>query len=123
MKTMKEKILSLFETWNNALKTLDPDLVTSLYDENAILLPTISNKIRHNHDEIKDYFIHFLTKEPRGEINESNIRIFGDMAINSGIYTFSFNDGSSVQARFTFVYKMIEDGWKIIEHHSSMMPE
>tara|TARA_B100002019_G_scaffold82175_1_gene70965 strand:+ start:1301 stop:1663 length:363 start_codon:yes stop_codon:yes gene_type:complete len=120
---MKEKILSLFETWNNALKTLDPDLVTSLYDENAILLPTISNKIRHNHDEIKDYFIHFLTKEPRGEINESNIRIFGDMAINSGIYTFSFNDGSSVQARFTFVYKMIEDGWKIIEHHSSMMPE
>ena len=81
------------------------------------------NNVRHNHDEIKDYFVHFLTKEPKGVLNETNIRIFGEIAINSGIYTFSLNDGSSVQARFTFVYKMIEGGWKIIEHHSSMMPE
>tara|TARA_B100002019_G_scaffold174370_1_gene150755 strand:- start:331 stop:702 length:372 start_codon:yes stop_codon:yes gene_type:complete len=118
-----KEISLLFERWNSALKTCNPDIVASLYYEKAILLPTVSNKVRHNHDEIKDYFSHFLTKEPQGEINETNIRIFEKLAINSGIYTFSLNDGSSVQARFTFVYKIIEDEWKIIEHHSSMMPE
>ena len=123
MNTNEKEITLLFENWNNALKTCDPNVVTSLYAETAILLPTISNKVRHNHDEIKDYFIHFLMKEPQGEINETNIRIFENIAINSGIYTFSLNDDSSVQARFTFVYKIIEDEWKIIEHHSSMMPE
>jgi len=54
---------------------------------------------------MKDYFIHFLAKEPKGIIDESNVRIFDQLAINSGIYTFSFNDGTLVQARFTFVYR------------------
>lgn len=120
---IEKKITLLFNKWNDALQTCDENTVIALYDKNAVLLPTISNKVRHNHNEIKDYFINFLTKEPKGKINESNIRIFDELAINSGIYTFSFNDNSSVQARFTFVYKLIEGEWKIIEHHSSMMPE
>jgi hypothetical protein len=27
-----------------------------------------------------------------------------------------------VDARFTFVYRKHEDGWLIIEHHSSILP-
>ena len=123
MNETENKIILVFEKWNNALKTCDENIVASLYHDNAVLLPTISNKVRHNHNEIKDYFINFLSKEPQGKIDESNIRIFDEIALNSGIYTFSFNDNSSVQARFTFVYKLIEGEWKIIEHHSSMMPE
>ena len=42
------------------------------------------NQVRHNHAEIEDYFVHFLAKGPQGVINESNVRIFGDIAINSG---------------------------------------
>lgn len=113
----------LFDSWNQALQTGDPKKVTLLYESDAILLPTISNQVRHNHDEIEDYFTHFLVKEPIGEINESNIRIFGEIAINSGVYTFSFKDGTSVCARFTFVYRWNQERWMIIEHHSSTMPE
>ena len=58
-----------------------------------------------------------------GNIDESNIRIFDYIAINSGIYTFSFKDGSSAQARFTFMYRKNNEAWKIIEHHSSLLPE
>ena len=68
------------------------------------------------------YFIHFLAKHPVGKIDQSNIRIFDDIAINSGIYTFIFKDGSSAQARFTFVYRINDEVWKIIEHHSSLLP-
>ena len=116
-------ILSLFEQWNNALQTGEPKNVAALYAEDAILLPTVSNKVRHNHAEIEDYFVHFLAKGPQGKIDEANVRIFGELAINSGVYTFTFKDGAVVQARFTYVYKQDGEGWKIIEHHSSAMPE
>ena len=116
-------IAALFEEWNTALQTGEPRNVTALYESNAILLPTISNQVRHNHEEIEDYFIHFLAKGPKGVINESNIRTFGNIAINSGIYTFTFNDGNSVQARFTYVYRWNGQRWLIVEHHSSALPE
>ena len=116
-------ISALFEEWTTALQTGSPKNVVALYEPNAILLPTISNKVRHNHEEIESYFINFLPKGPRGVINESNIRNFGNIAINSGVYTFSFNDGNTVQARFTFVYRRNQERWLIIEHHSSAMPE
>ena len=117
------EILALFDQWNNALKTGKPKEVSALYAKNAILLPTVSNRVRHNHDEIEDYFFNFLSKVPSGKIDESNVRIFQDLAINSGIYTFAFADGSTVQARFTFVYKREGEDWLITEHHSSQMPE
>ena len=116
-------IAALFEEWNTALQTGEPKNVTALYESNAILLPTISNQVRHNHEEIEDYFIHFLAKGPKGVINESNIRTFGNIAINSGIYTFTFSDGASVQARFTYVYRWNGQRGLIVEHHSSALPE
>jgi len=36
------EITSLFDDWNRAIKTGNPEKVVALYDENAILLPTIS---------------------------------------------------------------------------------
>ncbi|MGB0414261.1 MAG: SgcJ/EcaC family oxidoreductase [Coraliomargarita sp.] len=117
------EITSLFDKWNAALQTGEPKNVAALYETNAILLPTVSNKVRHNHAEIEDYFVAFLAKGPVGKIDESNVRTFGDVAINSGVYTFTFKDGASVQARFTYVYRWNGQDWKIVEHHSSAMPE
>ena len=116
-------IAALFEEWNDALRTGDPKQVAALYESNAILLPTVSNQVRHNHEEIEDYFVHFLAKGPSGKIDESNVRTFGDVAINSGVYTFTFKDGAVVQARFTYVYRWNGQRWLIVEHHSSAMPE
>ena len=120
---MSDPILALFDKWNSALATGEPEQVASLYAPNAILLPTVSNQVRHNHAEIADYFVNFLKKGPQGVIDEANVRTFGDIAINSGVYTFSFSDGAKVQARFTFVYRWTGQDWLIIEHHSSAMPE
>ncbi|MET0013900.1 MAG: SgcJ/EcaC family oxidoreductase [Sedimenticola sp.] len=120
---IENQISALFDQWNSALQTGDPKKVAALYESNGILLPTVSNKVRHNHEEVEDYFVHFLAKGPVGEIDEANIRTFGDIAINSGIYTFTFKDGAVVQARYTFVYRWNGERWLIIEHHSSQMPE
>ncbi|MEM7347072.1 MAG: SgcJ/EcaC family oxidoreductase, partial [Chloroflexota bacterium] len=115
----QNEINDLFDVWNSALQTGNPQKVATLYETNAILLPTLSNKVRHNHEEIEDYFVHFIAKGPVGSIDEANIRIFDQIAINSGIYTFTFKDGSAAQARFTFVYRWNGTRWMIIEHHSS----
>ncbi|MDJ0812036.1 MAG: SgcJ/EcaC family oxidoreductase [Desulfobacterales bacterium] len=120
---IENEIKALFDEWNNALQTGDPKKVAALYETNGILLPTVSNKVRHNHEEIEDYFVHFLAKGPKGKIDEANVRTFGQIAINSGVYTFSFKDGAVVQARFTYVYRWNGERWMIVEHHSSQMPE
>ena len=119
------EIADQFEKWNKALLTKDPDKVVACYAEDAILLPTVSAKVRHDHDEIRDYFVHFLAKNPAGRIDEQNIRIFNDIAINSGLYTFAVTENDQrkdVAARFTFVYRKNAQGWQIIEHHSSVLP-
>ncbi len=124
----KKKILDLFDTWNKALQTKNPVTVSRLYHpRSGILIPTVSAKVRHNRTEIKDYFVSFLQKNPFGVISESNIRIYGDIAVNSGLYTFELdgekeNSRIKVGARFTYVYKKEDNEWLILEHHSSVLP-
>ncbi len=124
MSTQNE-ISDQFVIWNKALQTGNSDNVVACYAADAILLPTVSAEVRHNHDEIRDYFVHFLSKKPRGRIIEQNIRIYDKIAINSGLYTFSLTENgiyADVAARFTFAYRKYEVGWLIIEHHSSILP-
>jgi len=52
--------------------------------------------------------------------------VYGDMAINTGSYTFSqVDDGKEVlrPARFSFVYRKTGGKWLIVDHHSSAVPE
>lgn len=125
--TAHSTIHSLFDLWNEALRSGNAANVAILYAPDAILLPTVSNQVRHNTSEIADYFAHFLLDKPSGKILESNVRIFGDHAINSGIYEFILSPVnkpvSVIQARFTFVYQKTGEEWRIVEHHSSKMPE
>ncbi|MBX8487938.1 SgcJ/EcaC family oxidoreductase [Pseudomonas cichorii] len=123
-----QEISGLFDRWNNALKTGNPQTVVSLYAPNAILQPTVSNKVRATPAEITDYFDHFLALKPVGEINYREIRrLSPDAAMDSGVYTFTLTaaDGkkSKVQARYTFLYERVGGQWKILNHHSSAMPE
>ncbi|KIQ27035.1 MULTISPECIES: SgcJ/EcaC family oxidoreductase [Pseudomonas syringae group] len=123
-----KEIAGLFDRWNKALKTGNPQTVVSLYAKDAVLQPTVSNKVRANPAEIKDYFEHFLALKPVGEINYREIRRLGpDAAVDSGVYTFTLTSAegkqSKVQARYTFLYHRIGNEWKILNHHSSAMPE
>jgi uncharacterized protein (TIGR02246 family) len=122
----KEKVAALFDQWNASLKTGNPDTVTSNYSEDAVLLPTVSNKPRTNHAEIRDYFVDFLQKHPQGTIDSRTIKLGCNTATDMGIYTFKLKDGNTskeVQARYTFQYAFENGKWVIEHHHSSAMPE
>ncbi len=131
--TTTADIVALFDLWNGALKTQDSRQVTALYAEDGILLPTLSNQVRHNHAEINDYFVHFCQKRPVATMIESNVVIAADIATNSGTCSFELDadDGTrvTVRVRFSFAYRKTEDnrlrgaGWEIVSHHSSVFPE
>ena len=123
----KAAISALFDAWNLSLASLDPDVVSQRYWSDAVLLPTVSNTPRTNTPMIRDYFVHFLEKRPRGRIDSRTIQLGCNVAIDMGTYTFSVMAPtgaiSEVAARYTFVYSYHDGAWKILHHHSSAMPE
>lgn len=118
-----QEVQALFDEWNRALATLDPAKVADRYTTDAVLLPTVSNKVRAGHAEIADYFEHFLKGKPQGQILDSRVSVLGpDTALDAGTYRFTTASGP-VDARYTFVYERTNGKWLIKHHHSSAMPE
>lgn len=119
----EKEIAALFDRWNASLQTGDPHKVVANYAPRSILLPTVSNQPRLTAAEKEDYFEHFLQRKPVGVIDSRSIEIDCNSAIDAGLYTFTFGDGTVVRARYTYTYKWNGKSWLITSHHSSMMPE
>lgn len=126
----KGQVLGLFDRWNAALQTGDPDKVADLYAKDAVLLPTVSNQVRADRAGIVDYFEHFLPNKPVGTKVESVVSILDrDTVIDTGVYEFALTDHgtgekSTVRARYTYAYEKQPNGnWLIVNHHSSKMPQ
>ena len=55
---------------------------------------------------------------------EQLIRVYGDTAVNTGYYTFSYvKDGETktLPARYSFTFVKEGGNWMIVDHHSSAM--
>ena len=55
----EDEVRGLFYLWNDALATLDPNIVADRYTDDAVLLPTVSDVPRADRDSIVDYFVNF----------------------------------------------------------------
>lgn len=124
---LRSRIAALFDRWNAALASGDAHRVANLYAPDAVLLPTVSPRIRTTHREIVDYFTHFLESRPVGRIQWRSIHVLNrDAAIDTGLYRFTLTGGnggrSVVNARYTFVYERRGGRWLIVNHHSSAVP-
>jgi hypothetical protein len=78
-------------------------------------------------DIVREYFNFLRTAPPeyKGVLGEQRVRVYGEMAVNSGTYTFSTVRDSkpvTIPARFSFVYRNRNGRWMIVDHHSSAMP-
>ncbi len=118
----EKEVAQLFDQWNSALASGDPDQVVALYSSDALLLPTLSSEPRTSPAGIRDYFNGFLAGEPQGHIDSRSIQLGCNEAMSAGTYSFRFADGQQVKARYTFVYVFSDGRWQIQHHHSSLMP-
>ncbi|MCH8466765.1 MAG: SgcJ/EcaC family oxidoreductase [Roseinatronobacter sp.] len=120
------EIAALFQQWNDALQSGLAENVAALYAQDAILLGTFVNEILNTPAAITAYFANLMHRRPSSAIVSEHIRHFGDIALHSGLYEFSLNADTPearLLARFTFAYRKGPEGWRIIEHHSSTLPQ
>ena len=114
-------------TWVELVSKHVVDDVVNLYATDGVLLGTFSDKIRQGKDEIREYFDFFLNKKPKATIIDfKKHEIDNDNFSVSGFYDFEVDalDGlrNSSSARFTFVFQKQNGVFKILSHHSSIMP-
>ena len=112
----------MLDTWVEKIRTNDPKQVASLYHDDGLLLGTFSDIERKGHDLILEYFENLLKSKVDVEIITEYKHESDSLVTNSGLYNFIV-DGKTVNARFSFVFIKIGDGWKILSHHSSVLPE
>ena len=113
---------NILETWVSKIRTNDPKQVASLYHTDGLLLGTFSNIERKGNDLILKYFENLLKSRVDVEIVTQNKHETESLITNSGLYNFIV-DGKTINARFSFVFIKTNDYWKILSHHSSVLPE
>ncbi|MGH8336619.1 MAG: DUF4440 domain-containing protein [Gammaproteobacteria bacterium] len=123
-------VADAYHAWLKAVSAADGDPAPMLkfYAPDAILVATYSPVLLHNNNgELAGYFKKF-TALPKisGTTQDLQTRVYGNFAINTGLYTFTYETPDSepvvVPARFTFVYQHVGDKWLIVDHHSSIVP-
>ncbi len=122
-----KQVAALFDRWNAALATGNPDAVVRTYARDAVLLPTVETGPLIGPAAIRGYFVTFLKKHPNGVIDKRTIRVGCNMAWDAGTYTFTVDGdrpGSRVEvpARYTYIYQPVGGQWLIVQHHSSKQP-
>ena len=126
--TLTKSIVSSLNDWKNAIeKSSDVRNVIQLYHSEAVFWGEFSNSIRTTKNQIIDYYNYFLSLDNlRIDIQNVQVRIYDDIAIISGTYSFTYQLNSKVEltlSSFSFVYKLENEEWLIVDHHSSVVPK
>lgn len=114
------------QRWISAFNHKSTEEIVALYAPDAVFLGTSSPLLRDTPALVRDYFkglanlgdSHIATGEHR-------VQLLGDVAISSGYYTRTSQEGGksvAAPARFTFVYARRNGTWLIVAHHSSALP-
>jgi uncharacterized protein (TIGR02246 family) len=123
----KEDVAAATMTWGQTLGQNDPDKVVLLYASDGVLWGTLSPTVRADRAALRDYFVTAFRVLPGLKVTfgEQLIRVYGDTAVNTGYYTFSYvKDGETktFPARYSFTFVKEGEKWMIVDHHSSAMP-
>jgi uncharacterized protein (TIGR02246 family) len=127
MAQANQEIAGAAAKWAAIFVDDNPDSILALYDDGAVLWGTLSPTLLVGKPEVRGYFERAYKALPGHKVafGKQVIRVYGEIAINSGYYTFSYlKDGQtrSIPARYSFVYRKRDGNWMIVDHHSSAMP-
>ena len=111
----------ILQNWVKKIRTNDANQVAEFYHDNGLLLGTFSNKERRGKTLILKYFKKLLKSKVDVEIITQHEHKTDTILVSSGLYNFIVND-VIIKARYTFVFSKIKKNWKILSHHSSLLP-
>jgi uncharacterized protein (TIGR02246 family) len=125
-------VANAYKNWCNTIGTAHghAEDITKFYAPDATLLPTLSPDILFNKKEggMHAYFVNLTSlKDIRCVPKQLITRVYGDVAINAGLYNFHYIDEKghekNIPARFSFAYEHKDNQWLIVNHHSSVVPK
>ncbi|MBP8083080.1 MAG: DUF4440 domain-containing protein [Spirochaetes bacterium] len=118
----------ILNQWMQAINKADIESLLSLYDQDAILIPTFSNRVLNSQEKLRDYFEKLGSREDLSiALHENTVRIqtlnAGYYTVN-GIYNWRFKVEGEIlnfEARFSYLLDMNSQS-PILHHHSSQVP-
>jgi hypothetical protein len=123
-----KKPKDILEQWMKAVNDGNVESLLSLYDNDAVLIPTFSNRLLNTADKLKDYFEKLGNREDLSiALHEKTLitQELGNQIYSlSGIYNWRFAvDGEllNFEARFSYVIDLSRPN-PILHHHSSQIP-
>ena len=122
-----DELAAATAAWRAAYDSRDPARITDMYESDAVLWGTTAKTVAANPAAIAEYFKD-AAKRPNARVTfgEQHNRVYGDIGVSTGYYTFSdVRDGQAVSrpARYTMVFKHRDGKWRIVSHHSSEVPK
>jgi uncharacterized protein (TIGR02246 family) len=123
----KEEVAAASARWAKVFAENNPDTILGLYSKDGVLWGTLSQTVRSDPAALRAYFVGAFNALPQAKVTfgDQLIRVYGNTAVNTGGYTFSFvKDGETktIPARYSFTYVKDGDAWMIVDHHSSTVP-
>ena len=122
-----DQIAAATDDWRAAYDSRDPKRIAVLYAADAALWGTNLKSIAVSPATVAEYFKDAPARpDARVVFTEQHIRVYGDLALNSGTYTFNgVRDGkpTTAPARFSIAFRKQDGKWLIVDHHSSRLPQ
>lgn len=118
----------VLKTWMSRVNEGDLNGILALYDGNAILIPTFSNRVLNAPEKIQNYFENLIHREDLSiALHEKTLTIQpmrDTLHSLCGIYCWRFaveGELLSFEARFSFILDLSLPN-PIVHHHTSQIP-
>ena len=125
---MIKKPKDILEQWMKAVNDNNVESLLSLYDNEAVLIPTFSNRLLNTPEKLRDYFEKLGSREELSIALHEKTLIIQELRNQiyslSGIYNWRFTvDGEllNFEARFSYLIDLSKSN-PILHHHSSQIP-
>lgn len=118
----------ILNAWMQAVNAADVETLLALYDPQAVLIPTFSNRILNSPEKLRDYFEKLGSRPDLSIALHEKTLIVQELGNQQfalgGIYNWRFAvDGEvlNFEARFSYLMDLSRPN-PIVHHHSSQIP-
>ena len=119
----KEEVAAAANEWSDAFSAHDLDRIMKLYSKDALLWGTNAVKLRTTTAEIEAFYKSaFGMPGLTVSFDNQTVRVFGNVAVAAGNYTFSAGDDAVKQdrpSRYSFTFIKEGERWLIIDQNSA----
>lgn len=113
------QVPTILSDWASSIRANNSSEMVNFYCQNAVLVGTYSQPLEVGLKQIREYFDMFLDRKSISCKILDNVNQELDCCmISSGVYEFRV-DGKKVTARYSYVFKKINNRMRIVNHHSS----